>query len=574
MPVIKHISGVRAALLAENGVTMIIALLSMLVTSLLLVAAFTAANGDSQLSRADTTQKQAYYAALAGVQEYEYKLEDNPDYWESCPEAKAKVYGEESESYEVTTLPASSAPSTENTCSAASPPSNPFKTLIESKGSLTNTFRVRSIGKAGTSSRSLVATFQVAGFLNYIYFTRYEDQDPDAYKTSANQQKACGEHYRPEREKLEKQYSVSCVNIEFAPEDFVNGPMKTDDKALICNEAEFGRQKHTPYDPIEIDLGVESAGNCGGGGGSPVYNTESKKPTEGAPELVPPESDGSLRSYVEPEDEFTGLTYLELEGSAKKIKVTTFPGGKEEKSTIAWPKNGLIYVQSGASGCGYNEFEQRVTDTTKTKEEEKNCGSVYVKGTYSSSLTIAAEDDLIINNNIEEYGVTPPAAPSGTATLGLIASRYVRIYHPVVETYEAIGSSKNKCKTYTSGYSTKEDVYLGSGKCEYTHTEEVCDAPNASGSLTNPWIYGAILSTTHSFLVDNDNCGEKLSDLNVYGAIAQNYRGIVGTGSTSGTGYTKEYKYDERLATDEPPYFLAPLKAGWHIARLTAASAG
>ena len=45
--------------------------------------------------------------------------------------------------------------------------------------------------------------------------------------------------------------------------------------------------------------------------------------------------------------------------------------------------------------------------------------------------------------------------------------------------------------------------------------------------------------------------------------------GIVGT-----HGYVKEYIYDERLATDEPPYFLAPLKAGWKIARETAIEKG
>ena len=101
---------------------MIIAMLVMLVTSLLLVAAFTAANGDTQLSHADLTQKQAYYAALAGVQEYEYKLEANPDYWETCPEPKGNVPNEASESYEVAMLAASSAPSTENTCSEAKPP--------------------------------------------------------------------------------------------------------------------------------------------------------------------------------------------------------------------------------------------------------------------------------------------------------------------------------------------------------------------------------------------------------------------------------------------------------------------
>ena len=70
---------------------MIIALGVMLVTSLLLVAAFTVADGDMSLSRSDTTQKQAYYAALAGIQEYEYKLQNNPDYWETCEKPKSTV---------------------------------------------------------------------------------------------------------------------------------------------------------------------------------------------------------------------------------------------------------------------------------------------------------------------------------------------------------------------------------------------------------------------------------------------------------------------------------------------------
>jgi hypothetical protein len=93
-----------------------------------------------------------------------------------------------------------------------------------------------------------------------------------------------------------------------------------------------------------------------------------------------------------------------------------------------------------------------------------------------------------------------------------------------------------------------------------------------NSEMENPWIYAAILSTSHSFLVDNYNCGNNLGNLNIYGAIAQKFRGIVGT--VGGSGYIKEYIYDERLATDEPPYFLAPLKAGWKIARETASAAG
>jgi hypothetical protein len=123
-------------------------------------------------------------------------------------------------------------------------------------------------------------------------------------------------------------------------------------------------------------------------------------------------------------------------------------------------------------------------------------------------------------------------APPSTATVGLIASRFIRVYHPCT----------------SSGRGTTEE------------------------GIKNIWIYAAILSTSHSFLVDNDQCGNSLEKLNVYGAIAQKYRGVVGT--SGGTGYIKDYIYDERLATDEPPYFLAPLKAGWKIARETSPTGG
>jgi hypothetical protein len=71
--------------------------------------------------------------------------------------------------------------------------------------------------------------------------------------------------------------------------------------------------------------------------------------------------------------------------------------------------------------------------------------------------------------------------------------------------------------------------------------------------------------------VDNYGCGKHLGELNVYGAIAQKFRGPVGL--VSGQGYDKEYIYDERLATDEPPYFLSPLNAGWEIERETSPTA-
>jgi len=520
MSIIAHTRRLAGHCRRDDGFTLIVALGVMLVTSLLLVAAFTTANGNIHLSHDDLTQKQAYYAALAGVQEYEYQLQADPDYWETCAEPSGTLT-EAKESYQITLLPASTAPEKTAKCSAA----NPFATMIESKAPLVNTFRIRSTGRAGTNTRSVIATFQVAGFLDYIYFTQYEVQDPEAYK-GGNPKCA---NYRKQREALG--ILNACGTIVFGPEDTVNGPMHTDDAAVVCGGAEFGRLKHEPPDSIEMNGGAISGG-CGSG--NATYNTSTGGPITG-PELEAPESDGSLRDYVEhspeysQENELTGLTHLVLEGSSNQIKVEQDKG--KIKRTMEWPKNGLIYVQSNGSGCSY-KYEQENADTKQTLLEEENCGSVYVSGNYSKPLTIAAEVDLIVNGNLTPTGVTPPAGPgsTSTSTLGLIATRFVRVYHP----------------------------------CE--------NGKNGSESLKNLWIYGAILSTSHSFVVDNYNCGSPLGELSIVGAVAQKFRGIVGLVGTS--GYVKEYIYDERLATDEPPYFLAPLKAGWRIVRETDSGAG
>jgi len=91
-------------------------------------------------------------------------------------------------------------------------------------------------------------------------------------------------------------------------------------------------------------------------------------------------------------------------------------------------------------------------------------------------------------------------------------------------------------------------------------------------------IDAAILSVLHSFLVQNWDQGAPLSTigvdaskLTVKGAIAQKFRGPVGTGSGAGiaTGYLKNYIYDPRLMTLPPPYFLKPVSAPWGVSKLS-----
>ena len=84
-------------------------------------------------------------------------------------------------------------------------------------------------------------------------------------------------------------------------------------------------------------------------------------------------------------------------------------------------------------------------------------------------------------------------------------------------------------------------------------------------------IDAAILAITHSIIVDSYNCGKQMGTLTVHGALAQYYRGAVGTGSgsSSSTGYVKSYNYDSRLRYIQPPSFISPVKTAWVIGRET-----
>ncbi|MGZ8765933.1 MAG: hypothetical protein ACXW2C_09615, partial [Acidimicrobiia bacterium] len=71
----------------------------------------------------------------------------------------------------------------------------------------------------------------------------------------------------------------------------------------------------------------------------------------------------------------------------------------------------------------------------------------------------------------------------------------------------------------------------------------------------------AILSVNHSARVQVYNRGALLGNLNITGAIAQRYRGIVGL--IGSTGFLKNYVYDNRLKYLSPPKFLDPIAAAW-----------
>jgi hypothetical protein len=259
----------------------------------------------------------------------------------------------------------------------------------------------------------------------------------------------------------------------------------------------------------------------------------------GAPVLTPPATNTSLKAIAGPANTFTGQTKIVLNGNT----MTITPNGGSPMGPIAVPSDGVVYVQNGA-GCSnsYSPF-------TVTYPATSNCGNAIVDtggGSYSGQLTIAAENDVIVDGNITR-------SSSSADLLGLIANNFIRVKHPVCE------STDLGC---TNGTVTEQ-----AAKSDCDADNDGNRAVNGTGSNSNINIDAALLSIDHSFIVDHYDCGSSLGTLTVNGAISQKFRGAVGT--TGGTGYIKDYNYDDRLRFQEPPHFFDPVQSAWHVQRET-----
>jgi Tfp pilus assembly protein PilX len=576
------------ALRRQDGVTMIVMLGVMTVTSLVVVAAFTSARGEVHLTATDTEQKKAYYAAEAGVEDYEYHLTQDGDYLDYCttpvptnpalnqyyqkgtktplkvselhtaevpPVEVNSVIVPSGEKYAIQLIPAESDKLNGDwECDA----NHLVETMVEEQGAATGTFRIKSIGFSGNQEAAIVATFRNANFVSYVWYTMYEVADPVIFGEVPKEKPAsywteCG-HFYEEREALPAKQCLPLNNF-FASSESVNGPVHVQDHAGVCGEPTFGR---VATDRIEFGGGnnksepgysTESAGGCGGA--KPVFKGTHIPPKE-VPSIEPPPGDEELEHIVEPSYHFFGKTEIVLEGktltiakytfneSTKKTEVTTTKG-------VAYPPNGVIYVSGGKGSCPlYSPFGPVPSYT-----EDTECGNVYVHGKYEESLTIASQNDVVINGSI-----TTPTSPEATANatpttnslLGLIANNFVRVYHPVTGTRGKKFTECNGSANLTTG--EKQD-------------------------LNNPIIYAAILAVKHSVIVDNFDCGTpSLGSLNLYGAVAGLFsNGLSGVinGSTLVSGYGYSANYDNRLQVEEPPHFLNPVQAAWYVQRQTIA---
>ncbi|MBS1863837.1 MAG: hypothetical protein JSS68_19240 [Actinobacteria bacterium] len=553
----------------ESGFTLIMTVIGITLVALLAAVAVTAVTGSAQVTGRDIQRKQAYEAAIAGINEYSYHLHANSAYWSKCTEAAASgepsalnqvgstanrrpVPGGSGATYALELIPATGhekcVPTTLETATSS---------MLEGLEPMRGTFRVRATGFSGKAKVSVIATFKPASFLDYVYFTQLETSDPVTYaneelRNAAQRQctktiyegryttpleNASGQFLNWEGKVTTSESNAEfCDVISFVGADNIKGPMHTNDAFVFCGSPTLGSEAS---DSIEVSYPKE-----------PGWFQTKMLPREGygcsgsnanvkgtwrvnSPALIPPETNSELATIAEERFRFKGEVSICLEGSTMKVG----RGKSCTESSLysgAFPVNGVIYDSNENNECKteYSPFNVAY-ETTGVN----TCGNVnIVKGEYAKPLTIAAANNVLIMSNVKKT--------TEEGMLGLIATNFIRIYHPVKLHPE-------ECLLLLCHENTSITGCYG----------------NASGSMENPTIEAALLALQHSVIVDNYRCGAQLGTLTIKGALAQKFRGAVGT--TGNSGYVKNYEYDKRLKTTEPPSFIEPVKSDWVIGRET-----
>jgi Tfp pilus assembly protein PilX len=500
---------------------MLLAIAVLTVTALLSAAVFEAVGGDVQLSRANLDGKRAYSAAQAGLQAYLFQLNSNAttsQWWETCS----------NDSLSATTVPGSTTQEyysyrPVNTCVSTDPVGSLIDTASGTLGMEFTGYSGAGCPTAGgqCQTRTIVASLRTLSPLSFLWYTVYETQDTSI--TGANS--GCNRMYN------DTPAPPSSCYIYWVTGDQMNGPMYTQDQYLVYpgNAPTFGRSSADDI-ASEADVGSTALGQSAADicAGSNCYNdpnilgTADPSPT---PTVKLPSDNSNLLSDATAHGVvLNGTTTLTISGTtASGETCTTSSASSCTPVSIDLTAKQLIYTNN-LSGCNTTYAPTGLTYASLQISGNTyyygKCGDIYVKGTYSTSLTLAAANDIVLTGNLENS--TDPTGltnPTGTATAGLVADEYVRVMH------DATGNP-----------------------------DRTIDA--------------AILTLAHSFFVDNYDVGTGgQGSLTVHGAIAQYFRGVVGTVGNPGTGYLKKYNYDNRLQLVLPPYLFDLQTTQWQVFR-------
>lgn len=571
----------------DGGMALVAVVAAAAVLMIAVTVMLSSATNTTIRTRSDSDWNRAIAAAYAGLADYQSKLAADNSYQQYGNAAAAF-----SSSSTFSSNPGSAALATtaggtwQNVLDSSTPPKPTGQSyryeVDNSSYYATGVVRLRVTGRSGSTTRSLVADLKGTGFINYLYFTDYETSDPTLAGSSCTPQHLTDTGYTAR---------TDCQRIQFASNDHLGGPVRTNDEFTICGAT--------------FDRAVESTAPNGGwvtpaGCGTPTFNPlVNNGTTKYVPSIALPATNANLMQETRsdltsttvpnPGCLYTGptsITFLSdgrmtvrspytratqiagdpaASGTAPAMCGTPGTGtgalGSATGQTIKVPANNLVYVQnvpasssdpnywaSGTRPAGFSctgadgstagngigfPAKNETTSTIKTATPYAcTTGDVFVKGTFKGAATVAAQNFVYITDDLLYSDKT-------SDLLGLVGQRAVWVYNPV--TSSCVGS----------GYAQR------------------CSVAPMSGYGAGMEIDAAIASNTGTFTVQNyDQGSANLGMLTVLGSIAQKFRGPVAQSAGAGvvsTGYVKNYLYDQRLQFKAPPKFLKPVSTTYSV---------
>ena len=573
----------------ESGIALISALLLGVIGILLTIGLLTYAMGSEPLAKRHTDWNAALGAAQAGVDDYIYRLNKDPEYWRYGFEAPAPADNPALTGF-------TDVPGGKETDSIK--PQYRYRVIARPDPATGARIVLEVTGKVGNVQRVLRASLARRGFLDYMYFTDYEQADPIISSNAELAKQVCTHWYDPnpvrvltgtyagktyDRENASAASPYSslaasstaarlCTKIGFGGGDVITGPLHSNDwiginsavtfKGLVTSSAPLSTP--APRWRNYASSGTPTPSFQAAGQGSPpgpVFADPLDLPENNAKLDVIAQDGGCV---------YTGPTKITLNANGTMDVASpnstqpVNPGCGTAKATtgvvatnLALPANGVIYVKSFSGSNGKMTGMPTVvnSDDYNSTYWGAQHGDVFLSGTLNGRLTIGSARDITITGDTV-YNTAPDTAnPNSTDMLGLIANNFVQTYHPL----KCVNSS-NKV-VYANAWPAA-NMYMMSGSPGMASGVTCTNMTATPDDLT---IHAAILALQHSFRVPEYHKGAKMDKLTVVGAIAQMYRGAVATssGGTNVTGYQKDYIYDGRLAYQAPPYFLDPVTSAW-----------
>ncbi len=204
--------------------------------------------------------------------------------------------------------------------------------------------------------------------------------------------------------------------------------MYTQDQYSICGSPTFGRPGGTD-NVLTAAPGPPTAPGMIATSGCNNNATVNGDLIENAPFINAPPDNSSLLTYAQQDGKvYSGATDIKLNGNTATVSVRGRHGA--DRSTSSTTRS-----STSPAAPARRRYSPYFSQSANVYDKTSTCGNVYISGNYSTSVTIAAANDIIIDGSVTTN-------LTGPAVAGFVANNFIRVMHGVTT---RSGTTQGQC---------------------------------------------------------------------------------------------------------------------------------